>query len=297
MMTQRFGIEIEMTGISRALAGSIIADIFHTENQVIDGIHKTYEILDQDKRKWKVVHDSSIVAERLIQGINYPADESYKIEIVSPILNYSNIESLKEIIKRLEEKGAMVNNSCGIHIHLDAMPHNPNTLKNLVNIIASKEHLIHKALQIPKERLRYCKKVNNNLIEMINKEKPKSITELADIWYKDYPYDNRNIHRNHSRYRGLNLHSTFTKGTVEFRLFNATLNPTEIKSIIQFCMAVNHQALTQKKTTSRRTVIENEKYAFRCWMLRLGLIGDEFKDCRSFFIKNLEGNSAWRNNA
>lgn len=40
-----------------------------------------------------------------------------------------------------------------------------------------------------------------------------------------------------------------------------------------------------------------EKYAFRCWMLRLGLIGDEFKTCRHHLLKNLTGNAAWRHAA
>ena len=39
---------------------------------------------------------------------------------------------------------------------------------------------------------------------------------------------------------------------------------------------------------------ENEAYAFRCWMLRLGFIGEEFKTARDFFLANMEGNCAWR---
>ena len=66
---------------------------------------------------------------------------------------------------------------------------------------------------------------------------------------------------------------------------------------IQFSLAVSHQALTQKKASARKTVTDNEKYAFRCWMLRLGLSGDEFKTCRLHFLKILEGNAAWRNAA
>lgn len=95
----------------------------------------------------------------------------------------------------------------------------------------------------------------------------------------------------------MNLHATFTKGTVEFRLFNSTTHAGEIKAYIQFCLAVSHQALTQKSASPRRTVTDNEKYAFRCWMLRLGLIGNEFKTCRLYFLKHLEGNSAWRHGA
>ena len=112
--------------------------------------------------------------------------------------------------------------------------------------------------------------------------------ELKDIWYEG-SHRRRTDHYNDTRYHGLNLHATFTKGTVEFRLFNSTTHAGEIKAYIQFCLAVSHQALTQKKASARRTVTDNEKYAFRCWMLRLGLNGDEFKTCRLHFLKRLEG--------
>jgi len=60
-------------------------------------------------------------------------------------------------------------------------------------------------------------------------------------------------------------------------------------------LAVSHQALIQKSASAKRTYTDNEKYTFRCWLLRLGLIGDEFKNCRMHLMKALDGNSAWRN--
>ena len=162
--------------------------------------------------------------------------------------------------------------------------------------IASKEDILYKALQIDPARLRWCKKTNEQLIQTINKRKPKTMEGLKDIWYEG-SHRRRTDHYNDTRYHGLNLHATFTKGTVEFRLFNSTTHAGEIKAYIQFCLAVSHQALTQKKASARRTVTDNEKYAFRCWMLRLGLNGDEFKTCRLHFLKHLEGNSAWRHAA
>lgn len=46
-----------------------------------------------------------------------------------------------------------------------------------------------------------------------------------------------------------------------------------------------------------RTQSENEKYTFRTWLLRLGLIGDEFKTARQHLLKNLDGNIAWKDPA
>lgn len=293
MKTLKFGIEIELTGITRATASKVIAKYFGTnETNHEGGSYDTYTAKDSKGRTWKVMYDSSIRAER--KNGEYASD-LYKTEVVSPILTYDDIEDLQELVRQLRHKGAIANTSTGIHIHVGAEKFTPQTLRNIVNIIASKDDLIYKSLNIDPMRMRYCQKTNENLIEVINKKKPKTMTELADIWYTSQGADyGRNRHYNQSRYHGLNLHATFTKGTVEFRLFNSTTHAGEIKAYIQFCLAVCNQALIQKKASAKKSITDNEKYAFRCWMLRLGLIGDEFKTCRLHLLKNLEGNSAWR---
>ncbi len=296
MRTQRFGIEIEMTGITRKKAAEAIAEYFGTESFYIGTYYKTYGAKDRQGRTWKATYDSSIIAQKKSGGRTVQAADEYKCEIVSPILTYGDMADLQEIVRRLRHSGAFVNSQCGIHIHVDAGRYTPQTLRNLVNIIASKEDILYKALRIDPARLRWCKKTNEKLIETINRKKPQTMEALKDIWYAGSTRG-RDEHYNDTRYHGLNLHSTFTKGTVEFRLFNSTTHAGEIKAYIQFCLAVSHQALTQKKASARKTVTDNEKYAFRCWMLRLGLSGDEFKTCRLHFLKHLEGNSAWRNAA
>ena len=297
MKTQRFGIEIELTGITREEAAQVIADFFGTESYFIGTYYQTYGAKDRNGREWKATYDSSIKAQKKCWGGIRAADDYYKTEIVSPILTYEDIPDLQEIIRQLRHKKALVNEKCGIHIHVDAGRFTPQTLRNIVNIMASKENILYKALHINPNRLGYCKKLNEELIRTINRKRPGTMEELKDLWYAEDPLSDRDRHYNSTRYHGLNLHATFTKGTVEFRLFNSTLHAGEVKAYIQFCLAVTHQALVQKKASSRRTETDNEKYAFRCWMLRLGLIGTEFKTCRLHFLKHLEGNSAWRNRA
>ena len=80
-------------------------------------------------------------------------------------------------------------------------------------------------------------------------------------------------------------------------MFNSTLHAGEVKSYIQLCLAISHQALVQQRAMRTRTHSENEKYTFRTWLLRLGLIGDEFKTARQHLLKNLEGNIAWKDPA
>lgn len=293
MKTQTFGIEIEMTGITREKAVKTIAAFFGSTAEYTGGAYDAWEAEDTQGRTWKIMYDSSIKAQRRENGRRVPAGREYKTEVVSPILRYDDIETLQELVRTIRHAGAFVNTNCGIHVHIGAEKFTPNTLRNIVNIIASKEDILYKALQIEEERLSYCRKTNEQLIKTINKRKPRTMTELKRIWYVEDPCGT-DRHYNSTRYHGLNLHATFTKGTVEFRLFNSTLHAGEVKAYIQFCMAVTNQALTQSKASARRTVTDNEKYAFRCWMLRLGLSGDEFKTCRLHFLKHLEGNSAFR---
>ena len=290
MREQTFGVEIEMTGITRSRAAKTIAAYFGTEASHYGGGYDAHHAKDSQGRIWKAMSDSSIRAQRK-DGSH--ASDLYKTEVVTPILRYSDIEDLQEILRKLRKAGAVVNESTGIHIHIGAENFTPATLCNFLKNIRSKEDILYKALKVGDSRSRYCKKTNQKLIEMIERNRPATRQKLADLWYAEAPYG-RDTHYNSSRYHGLNLHAYFTKGTVEFRLFNSTLHAGELKAYIQFCMAVTAKALNTKKASSRPSTSDNEKYTFRCWLLRLGLNGDEFKTCRLHLLKHLEGNSAWR---
>lgn len=298
MKNQTIGVEIEMTGITKAKVAEVTASFLEGRiAREYDG-YDTYKIIARDQRVWKIMNDASIKTRKNVNGkLKTITSRDYSVELVTPILNYEDIETLQELIRKLRKAGAVSDSEfqCGIHVHIGTNNHTPNTLKNLVNLMAAKEDLIYKSLEIDPSRVRWCKKVNENLIETINKKKPKTLEQLEDIWYSGYGVENRDRHYHTSRYHGLNLHSTFTKGTIEFRLFNGTLHAGKIRSYIVLCLAISHQALNQKSASPRRTYTNNEKYTFRCWLLRLGLIGDEFKNCRMHLMKSLDGNSAWRN--
>ena len=75
--------------------------------------------------------------------------------------------------------------------------------------------------------------------------------ELERLWYNGPT--GRYYHYDHTRYHGLNLHSVFSKGTIEFRLFTSTLHAGKVKSYIQLCLAISHQALVQKRASHART--------------------------------------------
>lgn len=204
------------------------------------------------------------------------------------------------IIHSLKKNGALINRSCGIHIHVGAEAFDAKHLRVLTNIMASKEELLIKALKVQDRRLtEYCRRTDKKFLAEINEKKPVTEDELMNIWYgaQGWRYDASyyaDVHYNGSRYHILNLHAYNTKGTVEYRCFEASLHAGKIKAYIQMVLAITASALNARSASPKETVTDNPKYTFRCWLLRLGLIGDEFKTCRYHLLNNLEGNAAFR---
>lgn len=289
MKNQNFGIEIEMTGITRETAARVVAGYFNTRASHLGGVYDAYTIQDDENRLWKIISDASIKRENRSGN---PASQLYSVEFVSPICKYNDIETIQELVRKLRHAGARVNKSCGIHVHINAAPHNVKTLRNIVNIIASKEDLLYKALDVDVARENYCQKADTRFLDELNQKSPQSMNELKYMWYNGRDYSH--THYDDTRYHALNLHSVFNKGTIEFRLFNSSLHAGVVKSDIQLCLAISHQALVQKYARQSRTQTDNEKYTFRTWLIRLGLNGDEFKTARHHLLKNLDGNIAWR---
>ena len=293
---QRFGIEIEMTGITREAAAETAAEYFGTRSRYIGTYYDVYAALDPEGRQWKFMSDGSIDAQKRVGGKKISADREYQTEMVSPICRYEDIVSIQEIVRKLKERGAFVNKTCGIHVHIDASPFDARTLRNITNIMASKEDLIYKALQVSVSREHsYCQKVEQRFLEELNRKKPKTLNGVERIWYGGD--SRRDTHYDDSRYHCLNLHSVFQKGTVEFRLFNGTLHAGKIKAYIQFSLAIGAQALNQSCASRRKTQTTNEKYTFRTWLLRLGLNGEEFATARYHLLKELPGCIALRDPA
>ena len=289
MKTQNFGIEIEMTGITRSTASKVIAGYFNTTATHVGGVYDSYSIRDSDDRQWKIVRDASVRCENR-SGQN--ASSLYSVEFVSPICTYDDIETIQELVRSLRGAGARVNSSCGIHVHINASPHTPKTLRNIVNIMASKEDLLYKSLKVSVSREHYCQKMDTRFLDEINNRPPMSMEQLKSMWYDGYDYSYR--HYDDTRYHALNLHSVFNKGTIEFRLFNSSLHAGVVKSYLQLCLAISHQALIQKSARRTKTQSDNEKFTFRTWLIRLGLNGEEFKTARHHLLKNLGGNIAWK---
>ena len=300
MKKQTIGVEVEMNSITRSRAAKIAADFFGTgryENTAARNGYQTWSAWDGQGREWKFQKDVSI---------NGPDDE--KCELVTPILTYEDIPTLQELCRQMRHAGAKsdAGRGCGIHIHIGANGHTPQTLRNLANIMASHESLIAEALKLDERRIRqYCRMIDPRFLERLNKRKPKTMAKLAEIWYDSQNASyGRNQHYNDSRYHMLNYHATFTKGTIEFRLFQFDrpengkqngIHAGQLKSYIQFCLALSQMAKEVRGASARPQQNENPKYAMRTWLLRLGFIGEEFATARDFLTRNLSGDAAFRN--
>ena len=295
MFLTRFGIEVEFSGITRSEAADVAAAHLNgTVNRVYDH-YDTHQVKAEDGKVWEFKSDSSILCQRMEDGRKVSASSDYSVELVSPILTYDeDIETLQELIRKLRKAGGFASACCGIHIHLDGADHTARSIRNFVNIIASKNDLFYKALQIAPERMTYCKKLDSDLVARMNAKKPKTLDEIRRIWYAGYSgSEERKYHA--SRYAFCNLHSFFTGNhTVELRGFNSELHAGKIRAYIVLALALNNQALTQKSASARKPQEENEKFAMRTYLNRIGLIGDEFKNCREHLTAHLDGNSAWR---
>lgn len=300
MKKQTIGVEVEMNGITRANAAKLAADFLGTGRHEFTGHrngYDTWSAWDSEEREWKFQKDVSIAG-----------PDSEKCEMVTPILTYADIETLQELIRKLRKAGAKsdATRGCGVHIHIGANGHNAQSLRNLANIMASHESLLASALNLDRNRMnRYCRTVSKDFLTELNRKKPKTMADLADTWYGSQHADyGRTQHYNDSRYHMLNLHATFTKGTIEFRLFQFDapsggkqngLHAGQLKSYVQLCLALSQLAKQVKTASANPQQTENPKYAMRTWLLRLGFIGDEFKTARELYTKRLDGDTAFRN--
>jgi hypothetical protein len=158
----------------------------------------------------------------------------------------------------------------------------------LARTIYSQESVIVAALGVQAHRLgHYTKRLPVSFIERA--AGAKTIEQVKAAWYEDGG-TRTTQHYHESRYHGLNVHSYFYRGTVEFRYFEATLHAGKVKAYVQLCLATMAHAVSSK-TASARPVEFNAaqgRYQIRVFMKRIGLIGEEFKCARTHLMENVQ---------
>lgn len=253
---QRFGVEVEFTGITREMAAKAVQEVV---GGTISGPRRdayyTRTIKDSQRRTWKVMRDSSISPKMNVGSAN---PDEYRVEFVTPPLKYEDIETLQNIIRKFKEIGGVPHSSCGIHIHIDGANHTATSLRRMVNFMLSRQEIIYEALNIGARKDRWCRPICKKLYDTMKKESNLTKDKAEQIWYSE-ANDNywggvNHNHYNETRYHALNLHSFFSKGTVEFRLFNSTLHAGRIKAYIQFCLAMSAWAIESNDKIVFRSV-------------------------------------------
>ncbi len=191
---------------------------------------------------WKIVYDASVRHESL--------------ELVSPPLKGAMLfNELHKVTEALEEVGAKVDKSCGLHIHHDFNDATLDTFKNLYGIFARYEDAIDELVAPSRRGMhnRFCESPRINLQQL---EQADSIREITDSIYSD-------------RYIKLNAQSYRRHGTIEFRNHQGTVEYEKIANWIIFTQMMVERAFEGKvKLNKKATDWFNLKKVIRAygWM-------------------------------
>ena len=237
---------------------------------------------------WKVVSDCSV---------------NNGAEIVSPILFYNgqtfqDVKSILEIVKSLDGK---TDSSTGGHIHVDFKGYT-SQVKNLVKEFFGHQSLLFDVLKVPMSRQdSFCKGIPCHLKNRIKGTRNQEIMDTSQAVSYLRKLD---LTTYSDRYFALNLTSLAKHGTVEFRLFNGSLDFETWKANIQLSLAIVKKARQAKRSSDKVKKYNNltARYDMRTWLLRLGFIGKEFETSRKIFRENLpvfhtdrnKADTAWR---
>ncbi len=257
-LDKKFGIEIEVYGIGKEAAANIINSVG------VECYAENYNHLTQTY--WKATTDSSI---RSDDDVNNAA-----CEVVSPPLKLTkgNLIKVASVVKALKEGGAKINETCGIHIHVDCRNNNnPDFYRLLLTFYSQFEDkidmFVHESRRENKNRFCYS---NKNIFE-----------NWSNVWM-EYPNMSARISSMLSgveRYYKLNFCSFTRHGTVEFRQLHGSLNEHEIIQWIVFCVNLveDTKRFLEHKNTSRiidtnslfDTEVEPKKKTFENYAIAL----------------------------
>ena len=301
--TLTWGTELETTGLGTAEAANVLARFFGTARQYRGGIYTKYEVRDQRGRKWACVTDASVTGSR----------EGHAAEIVTPALDASeaDFELVGQVAQALRRGGAKVDKTCGEHIHVGTYDTNGTeriTFKQIANIVklwAGKESLILDAFNVSEyRRINWCCPIDTQrgssrsrgFLDQIRALRDFTSEAINRAWFGFY-YASPD-HYDETRYHSLNLNNVWRESrTIEFRIFNGTLNPAKIKARALFALHVAAAGCIKANTRISTPNMNGEQsrcYKMRCFLLDIGMIGEEYREARHEILRHLEGDTAWR---
>ncbi len=282
-----FGVELETITLNREKCAKAVLAATGGTLRYLGGGYNKWAVKMADGREWISMSDASLSGGR----------RGKCAEVVTPIMTYADLDLLQKVARALHDAGARTDASCGIHVHIGANELRADALTRLAKLVYQQEPLLFAALGVVESRSsRWCKPVEERLIASLAQRRPTTHAALENAWYGAHGDYGRSEHYHQSRYHGLNMHSVFYRGTVEFRYFEGTLHAGKIKSYVQLCLAMAAKAKVAKNTVARKRehVEGTSKYDFRVFLLRLGLIGDEFKTARLHLLAGTKGCASFK---
>ena len=280
-----FGTELEYTNITREKAAKAIHSVVGGTVRYYGGGYDAWQVTAPDGRIWKAVSDGSLT------------DRATSAEVVTPILKWEDMETLQAVVRALRKAGAKTPSCTSQHVHVGVSAFSARQIANIARIFYKQEELILKAAGTLERRLQhYTRRTDREFIARLEKAKPTTKDALNKAWFGTFTPNPE--HYNSARYRAINLNNVWRTGTVEFRLFNGTTHAGEVKAHIQLCLAIAAKALNAKcaSTKAQRPYnAESARYDLRVFLLRLGMIGTEFKNTRMHLMKRMPGSAAWKN--
>lgn len=161
-------------------------------------------------------------------------------------------------------------------ISLSLGNHTGLSLTNLVSIFYTKSDIINKAVGAAR-----AFEINERFMEAIMEEPPETAEAFVSLWEECGSEDMT---------KGLD----FYEGKVNFTGFPVTEDSDWVKAYTELAAAINKLALEAKYIKLKKEPIENEKYSFRVWLVRIGFGGNEHKTSRKLLLGNLSGHTAFR---
>lgn len=208
-------------------------------------------------------------------------EETYTIDRQGVITNSAGeVKVFEEIMNPPEEEISEVQPAVleldGIEVTLPLEGHTGNTLRNLVNMLYSKQHLIKMAFE-----------TNEPLMdETFPEELSEKETDTFETFKK--ALDELGL----GRIPGLAF--DFENETITIKLEMQNVNSEKIAAFQDLAAFINKNSKKQKRASFKRAQDDNPKYAFRTWLIRLGMNGPEYKTTRKVLLQNLEGSGAFR---
>lgn len=293
ILTRAFGVEIETVGSTRANIAKHIAAAIpgSTVRQDCDS-YKSYYVAMTDGREWRIMGDGSLTGS--MHGAPRWTDKAG--EVVSPILTWTDMELLQTVVRAIRKAKATIDPSCGIHVHVDGRDLSAASVGRLTTLVSNVDDTLDTMLGIAQSRRhQWCKKLPAQRASdvaaagaKLGSALARTSDALAAVWYgSGDAYDvsaYRRAHYQHTRYHGLNLHSLFFRGTVEFRWFNGSLHAGEIKAYVALALALvgrSIHASAIKPIPAKFSRFADAYY----FMYHAGLGGPEFGNVRAHLAK------------